>query len=123
MTWQAAPDLIKPLLKSPKVQPPQSKEAEERGLLSFKGGYLHEDPAAMTGGCVWPHAGASVIPSSALVRPPGHCSQEVSPMCSPPTPERCPGHSGPTWGAKAEGIGRAEAAAANPGSEGDLVLS
>lgn len=37
-------------------------------------------------------------------------------------PQRCPGQGTPTWGAKAEGIGRAEAAPADPGSERDLLL-
>lgn len=41
----------------------------------------------------------------------------------PPKPDRYPGQRVPTWRAEAEGIGRAEAAATDPGSEGDLVLS
>lgn len=65
------------------------------------------------------------IPSSALIGPLGHHSQ-VFPRCStpPPAPTRLmPWEGIPTWGAKAEGIGCAEAAAADPGSEGDLILA
>lgn len=49
------------------------------------------------------------------------CLFQGRPRCSPPT-RQMPWAGGPTWGAKAEGVGRAEAAAANPGGEGHVIL-
>lgn len=74
---------------------------------------------------VWPYEGALVIPSTAFVGLPSHRSQVYPQVLTLPHPatDRCPGQRAPTWGAKAEGIRCAEAAAADPGGEGDLVLS
>lgn len=48
---------------------------------------------------------------------------QVPPQMLPHPPDRHPGQGAPTWGTKAEGVGCAEAAAADPGGEGDVVLS
>lgn len=69
------------------------------------------------------HVKSLAISSSALDVPLGHHSQ-VCPGARPPTTTRLMPWKGiPTWGAKAEGVGCAEAAAADPGSEGDLILA
>lgn len=62
--------------------------------------------------------------TGAQVGPPGRPPLPRAPRCSPPSlPRRMPGAGSPTWGSKAEGVGRAEAAAAHPGGQGRVVLT
>lgn len=117
------------LLKSPKIQPPQSQRCRKAGrrISCPPLGRLREDPATRMRQCVhgWPHEVPRPFPAAPLMY-----LLATTPKCSPgarpppaPTTRLMPGEGIPTWGAKAEGIGCAEAAAADPGSEGDFILA
>lgn len=95
---QAAPGLSKPLLKSPKIKPPPQSHRgagkQGEGLLSsFKGGCLHEHPAAhMRGRCVC-ICGHVMVPQS-FPAVPLLDLLATTPRCSPGAPpphDRCPG--------------------------------
>lgn len=81
-------------------------------MPAFKGALL----------CTWPREAALVTLSRAHVGVLA-AAPKYPPKCYPHPPDRHPGQGAPTWGTKAEGIGCAEAAAADPGGEGDVVFS
>lgn len=70
----------------------------------------------------WPREGAWVTPSTAHVGILA-ATPKCPPKCYPHPADRGPGQGAPTWGTKAESVGCAEAAAADPGGEGDIVVS
>lgn len=95
--------------RPPRQSCPAGQVTSTRGHSCPEGGVSRGSSAAL-----WWCRGQSQVPKSGLP------AARLSPPC---LPRQMPGAGSPTWGAKAEGVGRAEAAAAHPGGQGRVVLT
>lgn len=127
-------------LLQPQAGPGCSNSARQSPVLREAGEDLLSPEAGLPSGASDVHAGTRLprgrceqgfecgpvtVPWSlagARVRPPSRPPLPRAPRRSPPT-RQTPGAGSPTWGAKAESTGRAEAAAAHPGCQGCIVLA